>query len=577
MTSRRLRRVAIRVAGAAAALVALWMAWAVVTVVWAALDARAGRDAAEQARDTAFDDLSSPDAVADLRRARSRFLSAHDRLDTAATLPVRLLPVIGRQVRSVDAVSVGAAHVSAVSARALADVQEALKPEHSSGPGRVRLLQRLAEIATTAEGDLGDVELGPVHLFGPVAGARSRLADEVAELRQGLRRGAAGASAAADLLQGPSRYLVLAANNAEMRSGGGMLLSAGVLQAEGGVLSVTPFRPTAELGLPPGAVPLEGDLADRWGWLQPNQEWRNLGVSPRFDVTAPLAARMWEATGGGPVDGVLVVDVAALRAVLSAVGPVTVDDRTVDADTVEETLLHGQYVEHAGDADEEARREELGPIAGSVLTALQSRDWNASVLGRALAEAAGGRHVLAWSSRPVEQEGWEAAGIDGSMRPDSLLVGVLNRGGNKLDRFLDVAADLDIGVSNGRSEGVLRLRLRNDVPVGEPPYVAGPEPNGAGAEGEYVGIVAVTLPADARNGRIDGVPSLAVVGGDGPTRVVGATVSVARGAERSLVVRFDMPDEPRELRVEPSARLPAIAWSSGGSEWRDDRARIVRW
>jgi len=51
---------------------------------------------------------------------------------------------------------------------------------------------------------------------------------------------------------------------------------------------------------------------------------------------------MWEATGGGRVDGVLAVDVAALRAVLVAVGSVTVEGRTVDSETVEEEVLHGQ-------------------------------------------------------------------------------------------------------------------------------------------------------------------------------------------------------------------------------------------
>jgi len=474
-------------------------------------------------------------------------------------------------------VSMGAAHVADVAARALVDVQAALVPEHSSGPARVRLLTRIAEISSRADQEVGDVPLGPGHLLGPVAQAHDRLANEVVSLREGLRRGSSGASGAAELLAGPGRYLILAANNAEMRSGEGTPLSAGVLETNGGVLAVTPFVATSDLGLPAGAVPLEGDLADRWGWLQPNQEWRNLGVSPRFDVTAPLAARMWEASGRGPVDGVLMVDVSALRAVLKAVGPVVTEGLTVDADTVEERVLHGQYVEHAADVDQGARREELGAIARAVVGALQDRGWDAAVLGQALANAARGRHILAWSSRPVEQQGWVAAGIDGSLRADSLLVGVLNRGGNKLDRFLGVNATLELGRHDGRTEGVLRLRLRNDVPLGEPTYVAGPNPDSGGGEGEYLGIVAVTLPGFARNGRIDGVPSLTVAGADGPNRVVGAAVSIPRGVERSLVLRFEVPDGRRELRVEPSARLPAIAWSSSGMRWGDDRSRAVRW
>ncbi len=571
------RRVAVKVLVGAALLAVLWTAWALIDVVRAGVDARAGEAATDRARTEALTSITSPEAVAELGRARAHFLSAHDRLGTRWTLPARLLPVVRRQVQSVRTVSGSAAHVADVAAGALREVQVALQAGHSTGEARVRLLERMSEIATAADRDLGVVNLGPGHLLGPVADARDRLAGEVEDLRHGLRRGAAGASAVADLLAGPRRYLVLAANNAEMRSGGGMLLSAGVLQTDGGVMTATEFRPTAELGLPPGAVPHEGDLADRWGWLQPNREWRNLGVSPRFDVTAPLAARMWEATGGGVVDGVLAVDAAALRALLSAVGPVAVEDRTVEAENVEEEVLHGQYVAHAGDDDQSARREKLGLIAGSVLVSLQARDWDASVLGRALAQAARGRHVLAWSAHPVEQQGWVAAGIDGSLRPESLLVGVLNRGGNKLDRFLDVTADLDLRPAAGRTDGVLRLRLRNDVPPGEPTYVAGPDPDSGGAEGVYVGMVAVTLPGGAGNGRVDGVSSLAVAGADGPTRVVAAPVSVARGGEQTIVVRFELPGDLREVRVEPSARLPAISWSSDGRHWRDEEARTIRW
>lgn len=572
------RRVPVRrVVLASAALLSLWIAWAAINVGRAALEDRAGKRAADRAQDHARAKLTSPAPVTDLKAAQTHFLAAHRRLSGAATLPLRVLPLVGRQIRSVDAMSSAGAQVAGVASGAVVDAQAAIAAGHNSGPERVRLLSRLVDIAVTTDGRLGHVDLGPGHLVGPVAAAHSRFVDELARLRQGLRRGAAGASAAADLLEGPRRYLVLAANNAEMRNGQGMLLSGGVLETSGGNFTLSPFRSTDDLGLPPDAVPLEGDLAARWGWLGPNQEWRNLGVSARFDVTAPLAARMWEATGGGPVDGVLAVDAAALRAVLSATGPVTLEGRTVGAKGIEEEILHGQYLSHADDPNQDARREQLGSIAQVVMQALQDREWDASVLGRSLGEAGRGRHILAWSDRPIEQDGWVAAGIDGSLGVDSALVAVLNRGGNKLDRFLEVRADLGLhGVDSG-TEGVLRLRLRNTVPPGEPTYVAGAQRFSGAGEGVYLGIVAVTLPGDASDSRIDGEPSLVVAGADGPTRVIGAAISIPRGAEQTLVVRFRLPVGRRRLRVEPSARLPPIDWTSGGSHWRDDASRTVQW
>ncbi len=82
-------------------------------------------------------------------------------------------------------------------------------------------------------------------------------------------------------------------------------------------------QPTVDIPVPAGKVTPTGDLAARWGWLKPGQDWRNLGLTPQFDVNGPLAAQMWEAETGQHVDGVLAVDVEALHQLLEVTGPVT--------------------------------------------------------------------------------------------------------------------------------------------------------------------------------------------------------------------------------------------------------------
>ena len=138
-----------------------------------------------------------------------------------------------------------------------------------------------------------------------------------------------------------------------------------------------------------------------------------------------------------------------------------------------ELLLHEQYVEHAEDPDQATRREELGQIARAVVAAIQDREWSVADMARELGAAARGRHILAWSNRPDEQDAWRSAGVDGAVDADSVLVGILNRGGNKLDRFLEVDATLDVGEAppagpggdeQGPGEVVLRVTLRNTVP-----------------------------------------------------------------------------------------------------------------
>ena len=49
-----------------------------------------------------------------------------------------------------------------------------------------------------------------------------------------------------------------------------------------GQFDLGPMTDTSPLKVPAGAVPIPGDLAARWGWTDPSQEWRNLAMSPRF-------------------------------------------------------------------------------------------------------------------------------------------------------------------------------------------------------------------------------------------------------------------------------------------------------
>ena len=288
-------------------------------------------------------------------------------------------------------------------------------------------------------------------------------------------------------------------------------------------------------------------------------------------MTGPLAARMWEARGGGPVDGVLALDVGALRATLAVIGPVDVNGRHVTSDNVDELLLHQQYVEHAEDPDQATRREELGQIARAVVDAIQDRQWSVADMARELGAAARGRHILAWSNRAGEQDAWRSAGVDGAVDTNSVLVGILNRGGNKLDRFLQVEATLDVAPAGATGAGdtqgsgreaVLRVVLHNTVPRGEPQYVAGPEGDSGLVEGEYGGIVAVTLPGPVSQAGVQGYDTYAAVGRDGPSYVVAPAVRLARGASVTLELRFTLP--PGSGRC-ASSRRPGCRRCRGAS------------
>jgi len=558
-------------------LVGAWVLFVLVMVGLAARDLQKGRSIATAVAHRGAPALAEGRSSAGLRAARARFQHARDRLHSAALTPVRVVPLLGRQLRAATAVSSAAARAATVGVGAVDDGRRILAMPHADGPQRVAQMRALASLAARADARLAPLTFGPRGgLLPPVAHAQAKLVAQVAGIRAGLRKGAAGAGAVADLLAGPRRYLVFAANNAEMRAGSGMFLSVGELVTQDGTLHLNGMSTVTEVPQPQN-VPLEGDMAARWGWLRPEVEWRNLMLSPRFDASAELATRMWSAIGRGPVDGVLALDPVTLRAILGATGPVQVGSLTVSAGNVVDELLHAQYLRFPSDAQVSERRSDLSATATAAVEALQTRTWSATQLAQGIGGAVRGRHIVVWSARPADEQAWETAGVAGTLKPNSLLLSVVSRGGNKLDQYLGVTSDLSVRRAGNRTEGAVRVTVRNSAPPGEPSVIDGPYSGIGLDEGDYLGVLAVNLPADAEQARIDGVPQLAVAGPDGPTVVVGTQFRLPRGQAQTFVIRFDIPGRHGAIRLEPSARVPTVQWQVPGHHWSDGIAHLVSW
>ncbi|HWH34889.1 MAG TPA: DUF4012 domain-containing protein [Acidimicrobiales bacterium] len=561
----------------AAALVALWLAVTAVLLVQAWKSASAAEDELEAIRTWATPaSLLSGQETDRLRGAEASARRARAKLRSLPVSPLRALPVLGRQFRSADSLALAAAEVADAGADALEEAT-ALVGDDRVTRDRPRLLAGMAGIAERTAQRVDGIELGPADaLVGPVARARADAAKTVDELTAGLERARLASDGLARLLDGGAQYLLLVANNAEMRAGSGMFLTAGVATFAGGSVDVSELEATSDLLLSQ-PVEVEADIAERWGWLAPGREWRNLGVSPRFEVTAAQAARMWEAARGEQVEGVLAVDVAALRAVLAAAGPIDVAGQRLDAGNIEQDLFRDQYAGSIEENYQSERQERLGMVAQQALGQLDRPDLDVALLAGELVGAARGRHLLAWSPAASMQRAWEAAGVAGTVEEDDLLLAVLNRGGNKLDQFLDVAAKISLGGARSGQEVVIDIELTNRTPADAAPYILGPDPSLAVEPGTYVGLVSATLPGPAGGGRFDGIDELAVAGADGSNRVVAAPVTVAPGTSSTLTLRFDLPRDWPGVNVLPGARIPPIAWSFADLEWFGDHAEWLEW
>lgn len=566
------------------ALVVLWIVAAAIVVVVAADHVHQGERSVQSARQgLSADGILSGAPTSSLRSAASSFGSAHSLLSSPLLWPVQVLPVAGRQLRSVEDLSEAAQQIAQTGVGAVGRSQSLLRLPHTAGPQRVAALRQLAALASSTHQALAGVNLGPEQgLIGPLAHERNTLASDLTQVRTTLSRTSDAATAAAGILQGPGTYLLLAGNNAEMRSGSGAFEEAGTITTANGELHLSGMVPTSSLTLPPGTVTVTGDLAARWGWLLPGLDFRNLGLTPQFDVNGPLAAQMWQAKTGQSVDGVLALDVGGLRDLLEVTGPVTTaTGQVVSSSNVEQILLHDQYVGETYASDSTARVDELSTLASATLDALENQPIKLHALADALSSAAAGRHVLLWSADPRTQRAWAGAGVGGQLQPSSLMADMINRGGNKLDQYLSEDVALRLTAHGNQTDGTLTMTFANKTPPGQSPFIAGPYPGLGTVYGQYVGIATVNLPGYARDITSPSNGSVVASGPEGPTELEGATVSILPGATQSITFRFVLPEAHGSMTVVPSARIAPANWSvtgiGGSSSFEDDAPHTISW
>jgi Protein of unknown function (DUF4012) len=556
-----------RLGRAALVLIGGYLAVSAGLLAWSALDAHRGSDELHRLRrELGPADLLDGSASERLEEARSAFASAAGRVGGAWFAPLRVVPVVGRQVTSFEAVVAGAEDLTAAAIEGVDDAQATVGEGIPTGTERVATLRELAGVAEDTAATLAAIDPGPDGmLVAPLGDVRDDFVDEKDELEETLLRSRDASEALATVLDGPSSYLLLAADNAEMRSGSGMLLSAGLMVAADGRMDVSDLEPTEDLVLDAGVGGIDPDIDRLWGYAGPDRDFRNLLLSPRFGSSAEVAARMWVGLGRPPVDGVIVLDVVALEHLLRAVGPVEVDGHTIDADTVRSLLLHDQYARPTPDDEGQARRDRLGEVAEQVLERFDSSRPDPGAVALALHDAAVGRHLLVWSADEQSEQAWRGVHVAGEMPADGVLVSALNDGDNKLDQFLRLRAEVR---TEGDGRGTLRIQATNTVGPGEPASVAGADPEAVGGYGVYPGLLAVSFPAGTRLEVTSG-PEATVGGPDGASQVLAAELRIAPGETVTWTVAWTLGQDLDELVLLPSARSPALHWFVDGDTWSE--------
>ena len=415
--------------------------------------------------------------VPTISKAAARLHHANGIADHSPFLAaLNLVPVLRDQVGGVRDLTHVADHLGQTGVGASQAIDKVLKQAGGDASKRVTLLDTVLQQLDVVQGVISKVHIGAHgRLLSPLAHARTKVVDELdrapARLDQarfyvrGLRR----------LLAGPSNYLLLAGNNAEMRGGAGMPLSGGVVTITDGNIAFGQFKQLSELrfGSPPVTYPASwNNTYRRWSL---GRSYLETAVSPNFAITGPMYQQMAPAAGFGNVDGVLEVDAVALRNLLEVIGPVSYGGKTYDAGNVEQQVLNENYLRFATIEGDRGNRVELqGELAKAIFEAFKARNVPIAKLASALRQAAHGRHLLAHSTDPAVESLWRSIGADGSLFPTGLMVAAENVAANKLDWYLQPQVTLNVLPSiDGSWKARLTVSITNPVLKRTSPQVDG--------------------------------------------------------------------------------------------------------
>ena len=532
-------------------------------------DLSLGRSAMETGRD----EFMAGDVVGaggSFRDGRRLFARAEDRAGGLVFRAVGWLPIVGRTSDAVNAVAasaVTAADASIVLADAAGEIPGGLS---GLAPTRGRIVldrfsplvhaaRKADELMTAA---VSRVEEAPTSLLlGPVGPARRDAEVELRHLRGTIH-------AASLVLQGlprflggeePQRYFFGAQNPAELRGTGGLIGAYSIVRIDDGRFHFSPFVPIHNLTRPPlmSVPPPNEDYAANYDQFRRGDRfWTSINVMPDFPSVAQAILSSYEVATGDTLDGVILADPFAEAALLEATGPVQLPgyDVQIDANNVVAFTTNEAYSLFT---DSVRRKRLLGDVATAAFERFIDQPLADQEDLEQLLDAAGERHIQAYSEDPMMQEGLRATPVGGALRPrgadDDLLSVVVNSAaGSKVDfyqeRNLSYAVRLD---DDGSAAAEFELTLRNDAPTsGQPPYVIGPfRSENAGSilrsleAGESVALVNVYCGADCipLSARMDGVPVEVTTDVDLGMRYIQDYYSIRSGEQKTLQLSWDEP------------------------------------
>ena len=371
-------------------------------------------------------------------------------------------------------------------------------PAQSAGERLLPVLLAAQPELQAAQDELAAVEEAQIRIDAQILSPRvASLLDRLDRYRPWFETAVEGALLIPGLLgaDGPRTYLIVAQNNQELRATGGFISGVGELRVEGGRLGSLSFDDSYavdNLNVPHELTPLDFQRV-LWGqlWFFRDTNW-----DADFPTSAQRALDVYARDRGVQADGVIALDLSALRFLVDAVGPLQMEGtanpvtshnilQVAQAQWNEPTVGSGQdWWSH--------RKDFMGQIASAVMDRLATlrlgspprkrysagqagQDLQPVRLARALKQALDEKHVLIYltdlqAASLLREQDWDGALTIPPFPSDALLIVDSNVGFNKVDAKIarSIHYQVDLAAQGGpRARLTLTYQHRATRPVGD--------------------------------------------------------------------------------------------------------------
>ncbi|MDO9398750.1 MAG: DUF4012 domain-containing protein, partial [Herbiconiux sp.] len=505
-------------------------------------------------------------------------LKAHvDKAEEAVSGPAwalgELIPGIGENLVAVRTITHSVSDVvdgAVVPAVALGDSLSPAVFKPVDGAVNLAAIQSVMPVldsaGTALTGARNDISgLKTDSLIGPVKTAVTQINDLVSEVEPAIATAKSLAPVLPALLgaDGPRNYLLVFQNSAEVRPLGGIAGAQVLITADQGHVSIAqqasgrdfPFesedfantkvgKPARELFLVPFGL-----------------QSQNNTLTPRVEIAADLTRSMWQNTRGVTSDTVIFLDPTALTYILSATGPVTLDDGTVvNHDNAIDLLLNQVYEKYAGRPNSDAPDLQdafFSSVAEKTFSAVMNGNLDVETFVTAMTKGAREHRILASSTDPMIAQLVADGGFGGRLPQEtdtSREVGVYysDYQGSKMDYYLRTAVAVG---QQTCTDGSTRVRVQVSATNTVDPavvddlsiYVTGNSGNNFNVPiGDLRIFTYIYAPPGSTVVAIDGSTSQAdsFVGTDGDYPVARGVIQSAPGETQTATIDIDVTGLP---------------------------------